>query len=69
MGSNIGRNLPAKKAPEFAPIPISLEEANEFLYIIQQSEFKIVEQLNKNPARVSLLKLLMSSERHRAFLF
>ena len=39
-----------------------MEEANEFLWIIQQSEFRVVEQLNKTPARVSLLELLMSSE-------
>ena len=43
---------------------VSLEEANKFLRIIQQSEFKIIEQLNKTPARVSLLELLMSSEPH-----
>ena len=40
---------------------VSLEEASEFLRIIQQSEFKVIEQLNKNPARVSLLESLMSS--------
>ena len=47
---------------------VSLEEASEFLRIIQQSEFKIIEQLDKTPARVSLLELLMSSELHRALL-
>ena len=47
---------------------VSLEEAGEFLHIIQQSEFKVIEQLNKTPARVSLLELLMSSEPHRALL-
>ena len=47
---------------------VSLEEAGEFLCIIQQSEFKVIEQLNKTPARVSLLELLMSSEPHRALL-
>ena len=43
---------------------VSLEEASEFLRIIQQSEFKVMEQLNKTPARVSLLELLTSSEPH-----
>jgi len=43
---------------------VSLEEVNEFLRIIQQSEFKIIKQLNKTMARVSLLELLMSSEPH-----
>ncbi|KAH1193201.1 hypothetical protein GmHk_19G054295 [Glycine max] len=47
---------------------VSLEEASEFLRIIQQSEFKVIEQLNKTPARVSLLELLMSSEPHRSLL-
>jgi len=47
---------------------VSLEEAGEYLHIIQQSEFKAIEQLNKTPARVSLLELLMSSEPHRALL-
>ncbi|KAL5180566.1 Dynein heavy chain [Glycine soja] len=30
---------------------VSLEEASEFLRIIQKSEFKVIEQLNKTPAR------------------
>ena len=47
---------------------VSLEEAGEFFRIIQQSEFKVIEQLNKTPARVYLLELLMSSEPHRALL-
>jgi len=47
---------------------LSLKEAGEFLCIIEQSEFKVIEQLNKTPARVSLLELLMSSEPHRALL-
>ncbi|KAL5128041.1 hypothetical protein HKD37_14G040369 [Glycine soja] len=45
---------------------VLLEEAGEFLCIIQQIEFKVIEQLNKTLARVSLLELLMSSEPHRA---
>ena len=47
---------------------VSLEEVGEFLRVIQQSEFKVIKQLNKTPARVSLLELLMSSEPHRALL-
>ena len=47
---------------------VSLEDASEFLHIIQQSEFKVIEQLNKTPARVSLMELLMSSEPHWALL-
>ncbi|KAL5185048.1 hypothetical protein HKD37_17G048631 [Glycine soja] len=45
---------------------VTLEEAHEFLRLIQQSEFKVVEQLNKTPARISLLELLINFEPHRA---
>ena len=58
----------AEKREGFGRKEVSLEEANEFLRIIQQSEFKIIEQLNKTPARVSLLELLMSFEPHQALL-
>ena len=47
---------------------VTLEEAHEFLRLIQQSEFKVVEQLNKTPARISLLELLINSEPRRALL-
>ncbi|KAH1256940.1 hypothetical protein GmHk_03G007006 [Glycine max] len=47
---------------------VTLEEAHEFLRLIQQSEFKVVEQLNKTLARISLLELLINSEPHRALL-
>ncbi|KAH1257160.1 hypothetical protein GmHk_03G007190 [Glycine max] len=64
------KDVPAKGPPEKKDgrKEVSLEEASEFLRIIQQSEFKVIEQLNKTPARVSLLELLMSSEPHRALL-
>ena len=58
----------AKGEEHFGRNKISAEEANEFLRIIQQNEFKIIEQLNKTPARVSLLELLMSFEPHQALL-
>ncbi|XP_052735483.1 uncharacterized protein LOC128197475 [Vigna angularis] len=47
---------------------ISEEEACEFLKFIQQSEYKVVEQLNRMPARISLLELLMHSTSHRKLL-
>ncbi|KAH1254427.1 hypothetical protein GmHk_04G010879 [Glycine max] len=47
---------------------VTLEEAQEFLRLIQQSEFKVVEQLNKTLARISLLELLINSEPHCALL-
>ncbi|XP_014519727.1 uncharacterized protein LOC106776771 [Vigna radiata var. radiata] len=46
---------------------VSEEEACEFLKFIQQSEYKVVEQLNRMPARISLL-LLMHSASHRKLL-
>ena len=36
--------------------------------IIQHSEFKVIEQLNKTPAMISLIGLLMNSEPHRVLL-
>ncbi|KAL5137590.1 hypothetical protein HKD37_10G027938 [Glycine soja] len=58
------KDIPAKGLPEKkdGKKEVSLEEASEFL------QFKVIEQLNKTPARVSLLELLMSSEPHRALL-
>ena len=58
----------AKGEKDFGRKKISVEEADEFLWIIQQREFKVIEQLNKTPARVSLLELLMNSEPHQALL-
>ncbi|XP_019416491.1 PREDICTED: uncharacterized protein LOC109327789 [Lupinus angustifolius] len=47
------------------PEGVSNDEACEFLKFIKQSEYRVVDQLNKIPARISLLSLLMSSEAHR----
>ena len=58
-----------QKDGDFGGKKISTEEENEFLRIIQQSEFKVIEQLNKTPARVSLLELLMNSKPHWELLF
>ena len=58
----------AKEEEDFSKMGISTEEAIEFLRIIQQCEFKVIEQLNKTPTRISLLGLLMNSEPHRALL-
>ncbi|XP_016730848.1 uncharacterized protein [Gossypium hirsutum] len=45
--------------------PIKEEEATEFLKFLKHSEYSVVEQLHKQPARISLLVLLMNSELHR----
>jgi len=47
---------------------ITDEDAFEFLKFIQQSEYKVVDQLTQMPARVSLLELLMHLTAHRKLL-
>ncbi|XP_050889420.1 uncharacterized protein LOC127094658 [Lathyrus oleraceus] len=48
---------------------ITFEESQEFLKLIRKSDFKIVEQLNQTPSKISILYFLLSSEDHRkAFL-
>ncbi|XP_017976456.1 PREDICTED: uncharacterized protein LOC108661971 [Theobroma cacao] len=44
---------------------VTKKEAAEFLKFIKHSEYNVVEQLNRLPARISLLSLLLSSEPHR----
>ena len=45
--------------------PIVQKEACEFLKFIKHSEYSVVEQLNKMPARISMLSLLQNSDIHR----
>ncbi|OWM76993.1 hypothetical protein CDL15_Pgr011718 [Punica granatum] len=55
-------------APQVALIPtkkVTDEEAEAFMKIIKASEYKIVEQMGKSSAHISLLALLLSSEPHR----
>ncbi|RDY11347.1 hypothetical protein CR513_04004, partial [Mucuna pruriens] len=49
-----------------APKRLVIEgEATEFLKLIRHSEYEMLDQLHKTPARVSLLSLLINSEGHR----
>ncbi|XP_017647761.1 uncharacterized protein LOC108487938 [Gossypium arboreum] len=48
--------------------PVNEEEAKEFLKFLKHSEYSMVEQLRKQPARISVLALLLSSEVHRSAL-
>ncbi|XP_071909679.1 uncharacterized protein [Coffea arabica] len=41
------------------------EEAFNFLKMLKKSEYKVVEQLDKMPAQISMLNLLLTSELHR----
>ncbi|XP_052874177.1 uncharacterized protein LOC108466257 [Gossypium arboreum] len=45
--------------------PVKEEEAREFLKFLKHSEYSVVEQLLKQPARISMLALLLSLEVHR----
>ena len=62
---------PTKKKKIFADSiskvnePVTEEQAHEFLRFLKHSEYSIVEQLKKQPARISILNLLLSSEGHR----
>ncbi|XP_052876239.1 uncharacterized protein LOC108451034 [Gossypium arboreum] len=47
---------------------VNEEEAKEFLKFLKHSEYSMVEQLRKQPARISVLALLLSSEVHRSAL-
>ncbi|XP_031382363.1 uncharacterized protein LOC116196653 [Punica granatum] len=65
------RKAPAaalETAPQAAPIPskkVTYEKAEAFMKVLKASEYKIVEQMGKFPAHISLLALLLSSEPHR----
>ncbi|KAK5812007.1 hypothetical protein PVK06_027401 [Gossypium arboreum] len=48
--------------------PVKDMEAKEFLKFLKHSEYSVVEQLHKKPARISILALLLSSEVHRSAL-
>ncbi|RDY06270.1 hypothetical protein CR513_09777, partial [Mucuna pruriens] len=50
------------------PAPAPEKEAEEFLKIIWHSEYQLLDQMNKTPARISLLSLLHNSETHRNLL-
>ncbi|PKI41475.1 hypothetical protein CRG98_038122 [Punica granatum] len=54
--------------PEAASLPtkkVTKQEAKAFMKVIKASEYKVVEQMGKSPAHISLLALLLSSEPHR----
>ena len=44
---------------------VTEEETNEFWKLMKHSEYNVVEQLKRNPAKISLLSLIMSFEPHR----
>ncbi|XP_073219742.1 uncharacterized protein [Cicer arietinum] len=65
-----------KRTTRFDPISVTYSqllphllqnsmEANEFLKFIKQREYKVVDQLNQTPSKISILSLLLNSEAHR----
>ncbi|PKI66137.1 hypothetical protein CRG98_013471 [Punica granatum] len=55
-------------APESSPFPskkVTEEEAEAFMKIMKASEYKVVDQMAKSPAHISLFALLLGSEPHR----
>ncbi|PKI59188.1 hypothetical protein CRG98_020417 [Punica granatum] len=54
--------------PRTLPTPskkVTEEEAEAFMKVIKAREYKVVEQMAKSPAHISLLALLLNSEPHR----
>ena len=44
------------------------QEAEEFLKIIERSDYRVVDQLHQTPTKISILSLLINSEAHREYL-
>ncbi|XP_052481139.1 uncharacterized protein LOC128035439 [Gossypium raimondii] len=63
--TSVGRKKKAVEPELLVNEPIKEEEAREFLKFIKHSEYSVVEQLHKQPARISVLALLLNSEGHR----
>ncbi|XP_017647675.2 uncharacterized protein LOC108487845 [Gossypium arboreum] len=57
-----------EKATKLVNELVNEEEAKEFLKFLKHSEYSVVEQLRKQPARILVLALLLSSEVHRSAL-
>ena len=64
---NGGIKIATLKMKDKKPInkPVTEMEVDEFLKFIKHSEYSIVEQLHKLPAKISLLALMMNFEPHR----
>lgn len=45
--------------------PVKEPEADKFLKFFHNSEYKVVDQLTKLPAKISIMELLLNSEPHR----
>ena len=65
--SSTANEIAVPKGKEKVPMNelVIENEAEEFLKFIKHSEYSIVKQLHKLPAKISLLALMMNSEPHR----
>ena len=45
--------------------PVTEEETNKFLRLMEHNEYYVVDQLKKNPAKISIMSLILNSEPHR----
>ena len=57
--------VPRGKDKEVINEPVTKAEVNEFIKFIKRSEYSIVEQLHKMPAKISLLALMLNFEPHK----
>ena len=57
--------VPKGKGKEVINESVIEAKVNEFLKFIKHSEYSIVEQLHKMPAKISLLALMLNSEPHK----
>ncbi|KAA3469375.1 RNA-directed DNA polymerase (Reverse transcriptase), Ribonuclease H-like protein [Gossypium australe] len=69
-GQDIVEHKKEKTARLESPVnePVNENDAKEFLKFLKHSEYSFVEQLHKQPAHISVLVLLLSSETHRSAL-
>ncbi|XP_040964586.1 uncharacterized protein [Gossypium hirsutum] len=63
LAVELGKAKADKIEPRFNQ-PVTENEAKEFLKFLKHSEYSVVEQLHKQPTRISVLELLLSSEVH-----
>ena len=64
-GGKVKITIPKGKGKEVINELITKAKVNEFLKFIKHSEYSIVEQLHKMPAKISLLALMQNSKPHR----
>lgn len=62
---NPAQNVESHEESSTPKVASSQKEAGEFLQIIKKSDFKMVDQLNQTPTKISMLSLMLSLEAHR----